>query len=180
MGIYSSLIQRKFRDIAGKRYERVLKEYREFLLTEEEMVLPEIGSILMPLDRYVKEIPRDLYDTLSAYDATILLVYIIDSQVFSIIRQTLSKEASEEFKRKEELVGREMLEKIARELENLGLRVQRRLFFGNKSEDVIKIANNYDMLVISKAYGSEITKSSPLSPVVLKIIQHLDIPTIVY
>ena len=73
-----------------------------------------------------------------------------------------------------------MLGKIAKELENLGLRTQRRLFFGNKSEDVIKIANNYEMLAISKAYGSEITKSSPLSPVVLKIIQHLEIPTIVY
>jgi len=50
MGLFSSLIQRKFKSIAGKRYERVLREYREFLLTEEEMVFPEIKSILMPLD----------------------------------------------------------------------------------------------------------------------------------
>ncbi|USG99676.1 universal stress protein [Thermococcus argininiproducens] len=180
MGIYSSFIGRKFKHIAGKKYEDIIKHYREFLLTEEEKMLPEIRSILMPLDRYVKNIPDEVYETVSAYDASVLLVYIMDSEIFHLLSQTLSKEASEEFKRREEIVGREMLDKIAKELEDFGLRVQRRIFFGNKSEDIIRLAENSDMLVISRAYGSEITKTSPLSPIVLKIIQHLKIPAVVY
>lgn len=180
MGLYSSLIRRRFRNIAGKRYEHVIREYREFLLTKEEMVPPEINSILMPLDRFIREIPPDVYDVLSTYDARVLLVYIIDSQIFRIIRQTLNREASEEFKKKEEEQGLKLVNKISNELEDYGMRVQRRLFFGNKSEDVIKLTKDQDMLVISKAYGSEITKTSPLSPIVLKIVQHVYIPTMVY
>jgi len=180
MGLYSSLIRRKFRNIAGKRYGMILKEYREFLLAEEEMALPEIGSILMPLDRFVKDIPLELYETLSSYDARVLLVYIIDSQVFSIINQTLSGDASEEFKRKEEIYGLRILREISNELGDFGLKVQTRLFFGDKGEDVIRLAADHDLLAISRAYGSEITKTSPLSPVAFKIIQHVNIPSIIY
>jgi len=56
MGYSSSLIQRKFKDIVGRRYESVLKEYSEFLLTEEEMLIPEVRSILIPLDLFVHDI----------------------------------------------------------------------------------------------------------------------------
>ncbi|WP_175059464.1 universal stress protein [Thermococcus sp. 2319x1] len=180
MGLYSSLIGRKFKHIAGKKYEDIMKHYREFLLTEEERQIPEIRSILMPLDRYVKNIPLELYETISAYEASVLLVYILDAQVFELVRQTLSPEASEEFRRKEEVMGEELLNNVAKKLESYGLKVQRRMFFGNKSDDVIRMAENYDMLAISKNYGSEITKTSSLSPLVLKIIQHLEIPVIVY
>ncbi|ALM75626.1 universal stress protein [Thermococcus barophilus] len=181
MGLFSSLIQRKFKNIAGRRYERILKEYKEFLLTEEEMRLPEIKSILMPLDRFIGEIPPEIYETLSAYnDARVILVYIIDAHVFHVIEQTLGKDISEEFRRKEENDGKLLLEKIAKNFEDLGISPQVRLFFGDKGEDVIKLAEKHDMLVLSKAYGSEITKTHPLSPVVLKIVQHVDIPVIVY
>ncbi|MBO8174207.1 MAG: universal stress protein [Thermococcus sp.] len=181
MGLFSSLIQRKFKNIAGKRYERILREYREFLLTEEEMVLPEIKSILIPLDRFISEIPKEVYETLSAYkEAKFVLVYIIDAQVFHMIEQTLGREASEEFRKKEESDGMYLLEKIAKDFEELGIAPQLRLFFGDKSEDVITLAEKHDMLVLSKAYGSEITKTHPLSPIVLKIVQHVTIPVIVY
>lgn len=180
MGLYSSFIGRKFKHIAGKKYEDIMRHYREFLLTEEERQIPEIHSILMPLDRYVKNVPAEVYETISAYEAEVLLVYILDSQVFELVRQTLSPEASEEFKRREEMIGEELLNNVAKKLESYGLKVQRRMFFGNKSDDVIRMAENYDMLAISKNYGSEITKTSPLSPLVLKIIQHLEIPVIVY
>lgn len=180
MGLYSSFIGRKFKHIAGKKYEDIIKHYREFLLTEEERKIPEIHSILMPLDRYVKNIPTELYETISAYEARILLVYILDSQVFELVRQTLSPEASEEFRRREEIMGEELLNNVAKKLESYGLKIQRRIFFGNKSDDVIRMAENYDMLAISRNYGAEITKTSPLSPLVLKIIQHLEIPVIVY
>ncbi|NJE09051.1 universal stress protein [Thermococcus sp. M39] len=181
MELFSSLIQRKFKNIAEKRYERILREYKEFLLTEEEMVLPEIKSILMPLDRFISEVPTGVYDTLSAYkEAKILLVYIIDAQVFHMIEQTLGRRASEEFRKKEESYGKALLEKIAGNFEELSISTQLRLFFGDKSEDVIKLAEKHDMLVLSKAYGSEITKTHPLSPVVLKIVQHVGIPVIIY
>jgi len=181
MGLFSSLIQRKFKDIAGKRYERVLKEYRDFLLTEEEMVLPEIKSVLIPLDRFIGEIPVDVYDTLSAYrDAKFVLLYIIDIHVSYMIEQTLGVKASEEFKKKEKEEGMKLLGKISRNFEALGINPQLRLFFGDKSRDIISLAQKHDLLVLSKAYGSEITKTHPLSPVVLKIVQHVNIPVIVY
>lgn len=180
MGLYSSLIERKFKNIAGKRYEKILREYREFLLTEEEMALPEIHSILMPLDRFVHDIPNELYETLSAYDATVTLVYIIDATLFSIIRETLSGEASEEFRKREEARAMKLLGEVSERLGERGLNVQRRLFFGDKSEDVIKLAGDHEMVVLSKSYGSEITKMSPISPVVFKIVQHVEKPVIVY
>lgn len=180
MGLYSSFIGRKFKHIAGKKYEDIMRHYREFLLTEEERQIPEINSILMPLDRYVKNVPTEVYETISAYEANILLVYILDSQIFELVRQTLSPEASEEFKRREEMIGEELLNTVAKKLESYGLKVQRRLFFGNKSDDVIRMAENYDLLAISRNYGSEITKTSPISPLVLRIVQHLNIPVIVY
>ncbi|AHF80822.1 hypothetical protein [Thermococcus paralvinellae] len=181
MGLFSSLIRRKFKNVAGKRYERILKEYKEFLLTEEEMVLPEIKSILMPLDRFINEVPAEVYDTLSAYkEAKILLVYIIDAQVFHMIEHTLGRKASEDFRKNEERYGMTLLEKIASTFEELDMSTQLRLFFGDKSEDVIKLSEKHDMLVLSKAYGSEITKTHPLSPIVLKIVQHVDIPIIIY
>jgi len=180
MGLYSSFIGRKFKHIAGKKYEDIMRHYREFLLTEEEKQIPEINSILMPLDRYVKNVPTEVYETISAYEANILLVYILDSQIFELVRQTLSPEASEEFKRREEMIGEELLNTVAKKLESYGLKVQRRLFFGNKSDDVIRMAENYDLLAISRNYGSEITKTSPISPLVLRIVQHLNIPVIIY
>ena len=85
MGYSSSLIQRKFKDIVGRRYEAVLKDYSEFLLTDEEMLVPEVRSILIPLDLFVHDITDEAIEVLSAYNATITLAYITDAGVIELL-----------------------------------------------------------------------------------------------
>ena len=85
MGYYSSLIQRKFRDLVGSRYESVRMEYSDFLATEEEMKIPPVNSILIPVDSFVENIPDVLIEVLKAYEARIHLVYIIDLNVLDLI-----------------------------------------------------------------------------------------------
>jgi hypothetical protein len=180
MGYYSSLIQRKFKDVVGHRYESVLREYSEFLPTEEEMVVPEIRSILIPLDIFVKEIPRELVEVLSAYDADVSLAYITDAQVYAIIEKTLDKGAGDEFLRKKEDYGQKLLDRISADLAAAGIAVHSRMFSGHKGEDVEKMAGSFDMVALSKSYGAERTEGFPVSPLALRITQHLKIPTIIY
>ncbi|WP_461865696.1 universal stress protein [Thermococcus sp.] len=181
MSIFSTIINRRFKHIAGNRYEKILKSYKEFFLTEEEISLPVIKSILMPVDRSVKTVPKEIYEALSACeDAEVTVVYIMSEEACTLIRQTLGEEASKEFKTKAEERGRRLLEKIALSLENAGLKVRTRMFFGNKSEDVIKLSRESDLLVIPRIYGSEITKTTSITPIVMKIVQHVNIPVIVY
>jgi hypothetical protein len=180
MGYYSSLIKRKFKDVVGHRYESVLKEYSEFLPTEEEMAVPDIRSILIPLDIFVKEIPRELIEVLSAYDADVSLVYITDAQVYAIIQETLDREAGDEFLRKKEEYGQRLLDRISADLTAAGIAVHSRMFSGHKGEDVEKIAGTFDMVAISKSYGAERTEGYPVSPLALRITQHLKVPTVIY
>jgi len=183
MDVFSRLIQRKFRDIAGERYEKIAKRYREFLLLPEEFVLPEIRSILIPIDRFSGEIPEELYDTLSAYSgASVTLVYISEKRTLALIEQTLGREEAEKLRNAKMEFARALVLKIAPRLEELGLRVERRHFMGSKGDDVIRLMENenFDLLVVSRSYGSEVTKTSPVSPVVLKIVQHLENPVIIY
>jgi hypothetical protein len=180
MGYYSSLIQRKFKDIVGKRYETVLKEYGEFLLTEEEMVVPEIGTILLPLDAFATDIPDELVDVLSAYDATVSLTYVVDAQVYSLLAKTLDRDATEEFRKKKEEHGQQLLDAISRKLEQSGMAVRTRLFIGQKGDDVVQMAEDYDMIALSKWYGDGETETSSISPLALRICQRLSIPAIIY
>jgi hypothetical protein len=182
MGLFSSLINRKFKNIAGDRYEEISRRYREFLLLPEEFVLPEVNSILMPIDRFSGEIPEELYETLSAYlGASVTLVYISEKRTLSLIEQTLGKVEAEKLKNAKIEFAEGMLARIAPRLEELGLRVERRYFIGSKADDVIGLmGEGFDLLVVSRSYGSEVTKTSPVSPMVLKIVQHLDKPVLVY
>ncbi len=181
MGIFSTIISRKFKNIAGARYERILKDYREFFLTKEELSLPIIKSILMPIDRSTRKVPKEIYEALSACeDAEVTVVYIMSEDACELIRQTLGEKASREFRLKQEESGRALLESITPSLERLGLKVRTRMLLGNKSEDVIRLSREKDLLVIPKLYGSEITKTTSISPVVMKIVQHVSIPVIVY
>jgi len=183
MDIFSRLIQRKFRNIAGDRYEKIARRYREFLLLPEELVLPEINSILIPIDRFSGEIPSELYETLSAYSgASVTVVYVSEKRTLSLIEQTLGKEEAEKLRRaKMDFAGR-LSREIASRLEKYGLRVETKHFLGSKSDDVIKLMENenFDLLILSRSYGSEVTRTSPVSPVVLKIVQHLERPVIIY
>ncbi|MDN7024197.1 universal stress protein [Methanoculleus sp. FWC-SCC1] len=180
MGYYSSLLQRKFKDVVGKRYETVLREYGEFLLTKEEMVVPEIESVLLPLDAFATGIPDELVDVLSAYNATVSLTYIVDAQVYSLLTKTLDRDTTEEFRRKKEEHGRQLLDAISRRLENSGMTVRTRLFIGQKGDDVVQMAEEYDMIALSKRYGGGETETSSISPLALRICQRLSIPAVIY
>ncbi|ASJ13277.1 hypothetical protein A3L14_10460 [Thermococcus thioreducens] len=183
MDVFSRLIARKFRNIAGGRYEEIAKRYREFLLLPEEFVLPEIHSILMPVDRFSGNIPEELYEILSAYPgASVTVVYISEKRTLLLIEQTLGRDEAEKLKRAKMEFAERVAAEIASRLEMHGLRVRHRQFIGSKSDDVVKMmeGEEFDLLVISRSYGSEVTKISPISPLVLKIVQHVDKPTIVY
>ncbi|TAJ44600.1 universal stress protein [Methanofollis fontis] len=181
MGYFTSLLQRKFKDVAGKRYETVVKEYREFLLTEEEMMLPEIHSILMPLDYFVQEIPPALFDILSAYEgATVSVVYIIDMEVIRIVEDTLDEAAIAEFRRKREAYGNDILDRATEALETAGLTVKSRMFSGKKFDHVIQLAGDHDLIAVSKRFAATMTDVAPVSPVTMKLAQMVTTPMIVY
>jgi hypothetical protein len=168
MGYSSSLIQRKFKDIVGKRYNSVLKEYSEFLLTEEEMIVPEVRSILMPLDIFVQEIPDGLLEILSAYDATVSLVYITDAKVMEILERTLNHASTEEFRRKKEEYGQKLLNTAIAKFEEHGLSTRTRIFVGHKGDDVIRMANDFDLVALSRRYGDgESTGRSVKTPAII-------------
>lgn len=68
MGWLHDVILRKFNNIAGTRYEEILKAYENFFLTEEELVIPEINSILLVFDRFSEKVPEEVHETLSAFE----------------------------------------------------------------------------------------------------------------
>ena len=95
MEYFKSLINRKFKDVVGTRYSDVLKDYREFLLTDEEILVSDFKNVLMPLDIFVSSVPEEMYDLLTAFeDAEVNLVYITDSDVLSIIDDVLGDDAA--------------------------------------------------------------------------------------
>ncbi|WP_332449686.1 universal stress protein [Methanoculleus sp.] len=180
MGYSSSLIQRKFKDIVGKRYESVLKEYSEFLLTDEEMLVPEVRSILVPLDPFVDEITDEAIDVLSAYNATISLAYITDAGVLGLLEQTLDRQSAEEFRAKKEADGRELLERITERLKEHGFPTQTRMFVGQTGDDVVRMAKNYDMIALSRWYADGEATDLSISPTVLRICQRVETPALIY
>ena len=180
MSYYTSLINRKFRDVVGKRYDAVLREYSEFLLTEEEMQVAEVSSILIPLDIFVEDVPPELYEVLSAYDADVTLAYIIDAHVYNIIKETLNESSADELRVKREEYGHSLLSKISDKLEEAGVDSQQRLFLGNKGEDVEKMVGNYDLIALSKSYGAEHGETKDISPLVIRLTQKMTIPTLIY
>lgn len=180
MGYSSSLIQRKFKDIVGKRYESVLKEYSEFLLTEEEVLIPEVRSILIPLDFFVHDITDEAIDVLSAYDATISLAYITDAGVVDLLERALDRESTEEFWTKKEDYGRKLLERTAAKFEEHGFSTQTRMFVGHKGDDVVRMAKNHDMVALCRRYADGESTDASISPIVLRICQRVETPALIY
>ena len=180
MGYSSSLIQRKFKDIVGRRYESVLKEYSEFLLTEEEMLVPEVRSILIPLDLFVHDITDEVIEVLSAYDATISLAYITDSRVIDILEHTLDHASTEEFRAKKEEYGLKLLERATAKLKEHGFTTKTRMFVGHKGDDVVQMAGNYDLIAICRRYGDGESTDVSISPLVLRICQRVGTPALIY
>jgi hypothetical protein len=180
MGYSSSLIQRKFKDIVGKRYDSVLKDYSEFLLTDEEMVVPEIRSILVPLDSFVHDIGDEAIDVFSAYDATISLAYITDAGVINLLKQTLGHESAEEFRAKKEEYGQKLLERTAAKLEERGFSTQTRMFVGHIGDDVARMAKNHDMVALCRRYADGESTDDSVSPIVLRLCQRVQTPALIY
>ncbi|MDK2916639.1 MAG: hypothetical protein PWR25_1196 [Euryarchaeota archaeon] len=180
MGYSSSLIQRKFKDIVGRRYDSVLKDYSEFLLTDEEMFVPEVRSILVPLDSFVHDITDEAIDVLSAYDATVSLAYITDADVLELLGQALDRESMEEFRKKKEEYGQKLLERTAARLEDHGFSTQTRMFVGHKGDDVIQMAKNHDMIALCRRYADGEATDTSISPIVLRICQRVETPALIY
>jgi len=178
---FSELILRKFRNIAGSRYEEILKAYQEFFLTEEELRIPVITSILLVVDRFSGRVPNEVFEVLSAYPgARVDVVYLIDSSLYALIRETLGEEEAEEFRKKEEALGRETLTLIERALSELGLDYSAEITFADKVEFVEGEGDERDLLIISRHFGSESVKTHRVSPVVFRIVQGIGKPVIVY
>jgi nucleotide-binding universal stress UspA family protein len=180
MGYSSSLIQRKFKDIVGRRYDAVLKDYSEFLLTDEEMLIPEVRSILIPFDLFVYDLTDDAIEVLSAYDATISLAYITDATVIGLLEQALDHEAAEEFRAKKEETGRAILDRAAAKLKERGFSTKTRIFVGHTGDDVVSMANNHDMIAICRRYAGGESTGDSISPVVLRICQQVETPALIY
>ncbi|WOF15480.1 hypothetical protein F1737_01675 [Methanoplanus sp. FWC-SCC4] len=179
MGYYSSLINRKFKDVVGSRYEDVLKEYREFLLTEEDVV-KEVKTVLMPLDIFVSGISEDLYKLFRLYDAEVTLVYITDKDVVSIVSEILGEDAGGEYIRKKEDYGHRLLEKVSSELEMNEVRSKTKLFSGHKWDDIENLSEKYDMVAISKSYGGGRGDDNEISPVAQRLVQQMSTLTVLY
>ena len=180
MGYYSSLIQRKFRDLVGSRYESVRMEYSDFLATEEEMKIPPVNSILIPVDSFVENIPDVLIEVLKAYEARIHLVYIIDSNVMELIDEMVGEEMRSQYREKKEKFGKNMLTQFSGKLEGSGLKVQTQLFTGSKIEDVIRMSEGHDLLALCQGYGSQVSDNQPLSPDVSQINHRVRQSVIIY
>jgi hypothetical protein len=173
------IILRKFNNIAGTRYEEILKAYENFFLTEEELVIPEIKSVLLVFDRFSCRFSKEVYDTISAFaEADVQVVYVIDEGVLRMIRETLGEEAAEEFRRKEITFAETLLKGIEDKLGELNITFKRKFAFGDKAEYVENISKRYDLLIISRQYGSETTKTHRVSPVVFRIVQHVEKPVV--
>jgi len=181
MDVFSSMISRKFRNIAGERYEEIMNFYREFLLSEEEMHVPEVSSILMPIDGSVHVIPEKVYRLLSAYEGvSILLLYVIDMNVLRIVEGTLGKMEAEIFKGKELKRADEFLRAVEVKLSGFRISLRTEVIIGHKGDDVVRRAREHDMIIVSKKYGSEGARSLRISPLVFRIVHSIAKPVVVY
>ena len=175
------LILRKFKNIAGSRYEEIIRAYQEFFLTEEELKIPVISSILLVVDRFSPEPPNELYEVLVSYPSAIVkVVYIIDEAIYSIIRETLGESGARKFRDTEETYGKETLNKISSKLSELGINFTTELIFAEKATFVEDAVREHDLLAISKHFGSESLKTHTLSPLVFRIMQRIEKPVVIY
>ncbi|WP_172673892.1 universal stress protein [Methanogenium cariaci] len=164
MRYYEGLIKRKFKDVVGSKYEAIQKEYSEYILTEEEMRPHEIKKILLPLDFSVTEVSESLCELLSTYEnATVTLVFITDAQISEIIMASLDEEAGEEFIQKKEDYGTRLLDDYEHCLASRNIPCMRRMLLGNKQQDILKIASDFDMVALPKCYASNHPDSCAVS-----------------
>lgn len=181
MAYYEGIIKRKFKDLVGSKYEAIQKEYSEYILTEEEMRPHDIRKILLPLDFSVTEVSESLCNLLTAYeDATVTLIFITDAQIHEIICASLDKAAGDEFIRKKEEYGNRLLDDYEQCLTSRSIPCKRRMFLGNKRQDVLKLSTDFDMIVLPKCYASNHPDSCDVSGDAILLAQSLAQPAIIF
>ncbi len=180
MGYYTSLLERKFRDRVGVRYEIILQEYKDFLPGNHELKLSAIHRILMPIDMFVESIPDHLPFLLSVYEAPACLVYIIDTDLLNLIRSEMNYREGEEFLEKREIFADERLKKISYLLESAGIRTLTQRIVGNKEQNIIAMSGDHDLLAISRYYGFHHVSHKGISPTILRISRKVEIPLLLY
>jgi len=181
MTYYEGLIKRRFKDLISSKYEAIQKEYSEYILSEEEMRPHEIKKILLPLDFSVTEVSESICELLSVYEnATVTLTFITDEQIHEIIRASLDDAAAEEFIRKKEDYGERLLDDYEHCLTSRNIPCRRRMILGNKQQDILKIAPDFDMVVLPKCFASNHPDSCEISGDAIILAQLLGQPTIIF
>jgi|GEM_PF-349552 predicted metal-binding transcription factor (methanogenesis marker protein 9) len=181
MPYYEGVIKRKFKDLVGSKYEAIQKEYSEYILSEEELRPHEIKKVLLPLDFSVTEVSESICELLSVYEnATVTLLFITDAQIHEIITDSLDKAAGDEFIRKKEEYGNRLLDDYEQCFTSRGIPCKRRMLLGNKRQDVLKRATDFDMIVLPKCYASNHPDSCDVSGDAILLAQSLPQPAIIF
>ena len=181
MPYYEGIIKRKFKDLVGSKYEAIQKEYSEYILSEEELQPHDIKKVLLPLDFSVTEVSESICELLSVYEnATVTLLYITDEQIHNIIIDSLDNAAGDEFYRKKEEYGIHLLDDYEHCFTSRNIPCKRRMVLGNKRQDVLKLATDFDMVVLPKCYASNHPNSCDVSGDAILLAQSLPPPAIIF
>ena len=181
MPYYKALIKRKFKDLVGSKYEAIQKDYSEYILTEEEMRPHEIKKILLPLDFSVTEVSESICEMLSVYEnATVTMIFITDEQIHEIIRASLDDDAAEDFIRKKEEYGVRLLDDYEHCLTLRNIPCRRRMILGNKQQDILKMAPDFDLIILPKCFASNHPDSCQVSGDAIILAQSLGQPAIIF
>ncbi|NYT16444.1 MAG: universal stress protein [Methanomicrobiales archaeon] len=180
MGYYSSLIERKFRGRTIGQYEQIRKEYADFLMSEEEMRVREIKKILIPIDYFVEPPAPGLVWVLSVYQAEIHIAYIVDRDVLRLLEEIGGAKLRDEYQVKKEVAGREKLAAFSRIIGHEGIRVTTSLFTGSQIEDALRLSEGYDIIAVSRGYGSGTTEAVPASPAAIQVTQRARCSVLIY
>ena len=180
MSYYRALIERKFRDVAGSRYEQILKEYRDFIPSEEELQVAPVKSILVLLDFFSGDLSGDVSRLLSAYRAPVTLLYLIDNQVIQVVSESLGQDSGARFLEREESRARELLGKNCALVEENGNSCRSLVRTGSKGDEAQAQAQSAELLVLGKKFGMTAGDNGDISPMALRLQKAAPCPVIIY
>jgi hypothetical protein len=180
MSYYRALIERKFRDLAGSRYEQILKEYRDFIPSEEELQVAPVTSILVLLDYFSRELPAEVSGLLSSYHAPVVMVYLIDDQVVRVVTESLGQESGIKYLEREETRARDLLAGNCALVEESGSSCRSLVRRGVKGDEAQAQAESCGLLVLGKKFGMTAGDNGDISPMVLRLQKVAPCPVIIY
>ncbi len=180
MSYYRVLIERKFRDLAGSRYEQILNEYRDFIPSEEELQVAPVKSILVLLDFFSGGLPGEVSGLLSAYHAPVTLVYLIDDQVLRVVSDSLGPDTGARFLEREEDRARELLKRTCALVEDAGGPCRSLVRTGTKGDEAQAQAQTAGLLVLGKKFGLTPGHNGDISPMVFRLQKAAPCPVMIY